>query len=206
MCIDWEKNSQRAALPRRTWGNLGWMIGKNSLLREWWGTSTAAQRDSGFPIPGCAQGQIGWGPGQPDLMSGNTAHSKELELDDLQTQAILWLYDSKAGTPAAAVREHCSVPDHCPEAEGGCCNAWTLFRSCWNYGSVPLAGTVGAVQTPCTPACPRESNKYHLSSLFFSSDFPPAFREKKLSVLLGKKGKTQKLLLVLLLSSGGIFI
>ena len=34
-------------------------------------TGTAAQRSCGCPIPGCAQGQVGWGPGQPELVVGN---------------------------------------------------------------------------------------------------------------------------------------
>jgi len=37
-----------------------------------------AQRISGrCPIPGGIQDQVGWGPGQPDLLGGNTAHSRE---------------------------------------------------------------------------------------------------------------------------------
>ena len=36
----------------------------------------AAQRSCGFPIPGGVQGQLGWGPGQPDLVAGNPAHGR----------------------------------------------------------------------------------------------------------------------------------
>ena len=43
----------------------------------------AAHRSCGCPIPGVAQVLVGWGPGQPDLVTGNPAHSKRLELDDL---------------------------------------------------------------------------------------------------------------------------
>ena len=32
-----------------------------------------AQRNCGCPIPGDIQGQIGWGPGQPELVCGNPA-------------------------------------------------------------------------------------------------------------------------------------
>ena len=40
-----------------------------------------SQRSCGCPIPGSAQGQ---GFGQPDLMGGNPAHGRELELDGLK--------------------------------------------------------------------------------------------------------------------------
>jgi len=40
----------------------------------------AAQRSCGCPIPRGAQGQVRWGPGQPDLVAGNPAHSRGLEL------------------------------------------------------------------------------------------------------------------------------
>ena len=33
------------------------------------------------PIPGSAQGQVGWGPGQPELVGGNR-HGKGLELGE----------------------------------------------------------------------------------------------------------------------------
>jgi len=36
------------------------------------------------PIPGGAQDQVGWGPGQPELVGGNPAHVMVLELDDLK--------------------------------------------------------------------------------------------------------------------------
>jgi len=32
------------------------------------------------PIPGGAQGQVGWGPGQPELVSGSPAHGRGLAL------------------------------------------------------------------------------------------------------------------------------
>ena len=39
-----------------------------------------------MPIPGCFQGQVEWGPGQPDLMHdlvfGNTNCSRGFEFDD----------------------------------------------------------------------------------------------------------------------------
>ena len=43
----------------------------------------AAQRSCGCPIPGGVQGQVGWGCGQPDLVSGSPAHGWELELGGL---------------------------------------------------------------------------------------------------------------------------
>ena len=36
------------------------------------------------PIPGGTQGQVGWGPGQPELVGGSPAHGRGLELGDLQ--------------------------------------------------------------------------------------------------------------------------
>jgi len=35
------------------------------------------------PIPGSAQGQVGWGPGQPGLVGGNPAYGRGLEPDYL---------------------------------------------------------------------------------------------------------------------------
>ena len=44
------------------------------------------KRDCGCPIPGGVQGQVGWGPGQsdlvPDLVVGNPVCSRGLEPDD----------------------------------------------------------------------------------------------------------------------------
>ena len=52
----------------------------------------AAQRNSGCPIPGGAQGQFGWSPGQPELMC---ALSRELELDNVEgSSQPKPLYDS----------------------------------------------------------------------------------------------------------------
>jgi len=36
------------------------------MLKHW--------RSCGCPIPGCTEGQVGWGPGQPDLVGGSPAH------------------------------------------------------------------------------------------------------------------------------------
>jgi len=41
-----------------------------------------AQRSCGCPIPGGIQGQVGWGPEQPDLVHGSPAHSRHLKLED----------------------------------------------------------------------------------------------------------------------------
>ena len=35
-----------------------------------------AQGSCVCPIPGGAQGQVGWGPGQPDLVGGSPAHGR----------------------------------------------------------------------------------------------------------------------------------
>jgi len=32
------------------------------------------QRSCGWPIPGGIQGQVGWDPGQADLVAGNPSH------------------------------------------------------------------------------------------------------------------------------------
>ena len=54
------------------------------------------------PIPGSAQGQVAWGPGQPDLVGGSPAHGMGLGLAGLwgpfqhQTfcgSIILWFYE-----------------------------------------------------------------------------------------------------------------
>jgi len=60
------------------------MLVRNSLLRGQWGSGTAAQRSCGCSIPGGVQGQVGWGPGQPELVGGNSSHSRGLELGGLQ--------------------------------------------------------------------------------------------------------------------------
>jgi len=57
-------------------------VGGNFLLRRR-AVAQAAQRSCGCPISGGAQGQVGWGPGQPELVGGNPAHAERLELDGL---------------------------------------------------------------------------------------------------------------------------
>ena len=47
----------------------------------------AAQRGCGYPVPGGAQGQVGWGPGQPGLVlnvqvGGSACGGGGLELHD----------------------------------------------------------------------------------------------------------------------------
>jgi len=39
-------------------------------------TSTITQRSCGCPISGGVEGQAGWGPGQPDVVSGSPAHGR----------------------------------------------------------------------------------------------------------------------------------
>ena len=40
-------------------------------------------REAVVPIPGGAQGRVGWGPGQPERVGGSRAHGRGLELADL---------------------------------------------------------------------------------------------------------------------------
>jgi len=49
---------------------LGEMLGRNSLLRGWCGTGTAAQSCE-CPIPRGAWGQVELGPAQPELVGGS---------------------------------------------------------------------------------------------------------------------------------------
>jgi len=43
----------------------------------------AAHRSYGYPVCGGVHIQVGWDPGQPDLLGGSPACSRRLELDDL---------------------------------------------------------------------------------------------------------------------------
>jgi len=79
--------------------DLGWISKGSSLLWEWWGAGTAAQRGC---VPGGVQGQVGWGPGQPGLVLkveiGGPAYSRGVgaswSLRSFPTQAILRFYDA----------------------------------------------------------------------------------------------------------------
>ena len=53
------------------------------LYQKRGGPGRAAQRSHGCPISGGAQGHTGWGPGQPQLVGGNPAHGRGLELGGL---------------------------------------------------------------------------------------------------------------------------
>jgi len=33
-------------------------------------------------MPGVVQGQVGWGPEQPEMLGGSLAHGRDLDLDD----------------------------------------------------------------------------------------------------------------------------
>ena len=72
-------------LNQRT-GDSDWMSGASFWLREWWGAGTAVQRACGCSIPGGVQDQVGWGPGQPGLISdmevGGPGCGRGLELGD----------------------------------------------------------------------------------------------------------------------------
>lgn len=47
------------------------------------------------PNPESIQGCVGWGPGQPDLVSGNSAHSMTFEIPSNPNYSmILWFYNS----------------------------------------------------------------------------------------------------------------
>ena len=73
------------------------MWGRNSLLRGRWGTGTGCPESCGCPIPGGAQGQVGWGPGQPELVGGSQPMAGVGTgwcLRSLPTQAILWSDDT----------------------------------------------------------------------------------------------------------------
>ena len=43
----------------------------------------SAPRSCGCPIPGGTQSRVGWGPGQPELVAGNLACCRGLDLDGL---------------------------------------------------------------------------------------------------------------------------
>ena len=45
------------------------------------------------PIPGDAQGQVGWGPGQPELVWGSPAHGRGWGWVSFEVPSILWFYD-----------------------------------------------------------------------------------------------------------------
>ena len=52
------------------------------MIQSDWVLDQAAQRDCGCHSGGI-QGQVGWHPGQPDLVLGNSVCGRGLELDDL---------------------------------------------------------------------------------------------------------------------------
>ena len=55
------------------------LVWKVSVLVGDWGMCfPLAQRSCGCTIPGVIQGQVGWGPGQPELVCGSPAHSREI--------------------------------------------------------------------------------------------------------------------------------
>ena len=67
--------------------------GSNSLLKGGKTLAQVAQRGCGCPVPGGVQGQVGWGPGQPDLVGGSPACGGGVgtrwPLRSLPTQATL---------------------------------------------------------------------------------------------------------------------
>jgi len=83
----------------------------------------AAQRSCGCPIPGGVQGQVGWGPKQPDLVGGSPDNSRKLKLSGfygaLQPKTLydsviplyIWAGRNNVGLPAllADSRQHFHV-------------------------------------------------------------------------------------------------
>lgn len=67
------------------------------------------QRGCGCPIPGGIQGQVGWGPGQPELVGGNPAHDRGIGirwcLRFFPAQAILWFCDLTACCTGAVLQK-----------------------------------------------------------------------------------------------------
>ena len=53
-------------------GEQAWNTDANSLVRG----GTGCPEKLWCPIPGGTQGQVGWGPGQPELMGGSPAHCR----------------------------------------------------------------------------------------------------------------------------------
>jgi len=51
--------------------HLDQISGANFSLRGWWGAWTGCPESYGWPVPGGAQGQAGWGPVQPELVAGS---------------------------------------------------------------------------------------------------------------------------------------
>ena len=61
-------------------GDLGWILGGSFSHTEGGDTlEQVAQRGCGCPIPGGIQGKAGCDSEQPDLVVGNSVHSKGVE-------------------------------------------------------------------------------------------------------------------------------
>ena len=69
-------------------------LGRNSLgraVRSW----HSFPEKLWCPIPGGTQSQVGWGPGQPELVGGSTGHGRGwgwVIFTDFLTQTILWWF------------------------------------------------------------------------------------------------------------------
>ena len=72
--------SQQRAAPWQLWGMLcsqqNPSRGGSSSHRDWWGAGKGCPERLWCPIPGDAQGQIGWGPAQSELVGGSPAHGR----------------------------------------------------------------------------------------------------------------------------------
>jgi len=64
------------------------MLGRNFLLRGWWGTGKAAQRAVGAPSLEELEARLD-GPGQPELVGGSPAHGRGSELRGLKLPSNL---------------------------------------------------------------------------------------------------------------------
>jgi len=74
---------------RRCWGKFF----PQRVVRRW----HSCPEKLWCPIPGGAQGQVGWGPGQPEVVGGSPAHTRDWggwTCRFIPTQTILWFYDS----------------------------------------------------------------------------------------------------------------
>ena len=56
---------------------------EDTRTERWGKVRQAVQRSCGCPIPGCAQGQVGRGPEQPEMVGGSPASGRGLEMGGL---------------------------------------------------------------------------------------------------------------------------
>ena len=119
-CSDWKKGTGETSLqPASIWGERtnrseinflhspivigqeGMALIKQGKFRQdvrwkfltqwWWSTSTGCSESCGCHIPRGAQGQVGWAPGQPELV-GATAHNRGWSSMTLWSYWVSWLF------------------------------------------------------------------------------------------------------------------